>query len=179
MSWEETVDPSACNTQDPINYEKFSRDGCRTPFPWDLTTNAGFSTASKTWLPVNQDYLQGMNVASQKAQSNSHLKIFKRLTSLRKKNVLRQGSYDSKLVNNKNVMIYLRKYESDLAVVILNFGANAETVNVKSAFSDVTIPDTLKVYTASLDTFVEGADQGTSAVLVNGNKAVVLSNVTV
>lgn len=179
LSWEDTVDPSACNTNDPINYEASSRDGCRTPFPWagDLK-NGGFSKADSTWLPINPDYTDGFNVKSQEEATNSHLKIFKRLTKLRKQNVLRQGTYKSKLTNNENVIVYLRKHESNWAVVILNFGANAETVNVKAAFPDeLTLPTQLPVYAASLDTLANGATQTLSAVVVQSDKAVVLSNI--
>lgn len=179
LTWEQTVDPSACNTNDPINYEAASRDGCRTPFPWagDLK-NGGFSENDTTWLPINPDYVDGYNVKSQEEMENSHLKIFKRLTKLRKQNVLRQGTYKSMLTNSENVIVYLRKYESYWAVVILNFGANAETVNVKAAFpAETTLPNTLPVYTASLDTLANGSNQTLSAVVVQSDKAVVLSNI--
>lgn len=155
LTWAETVDPSACNTNDEINYEKFSRDPCRTPFPWDASKNAGFSNAATTWLKVNDDYTT-MNVATQTAAEHSHLKIFKKLTKLRKMNVLRQGEYDSLLVNNDNVLIYRRWYGTqDLVVVILNFGSAAQEVNVKEAFTMIT-EDELPIYTASLETLVEG-----------------------
>lgn len=155
LTWEQTVDPSACNTNDPIGFESFSRDPARTPFPWDDSKNAGFSTADKTWLPVNTDYTT-MNVKTQSAATNSHLKIFKKLTKLRKHSVLRQGEYEGLLVNDDNVIIYRRWFgEEDLVVVILNFGKTAATVNVKQAFPMIT-EDELPIYTASLDTLVEG-----------------------
>lgn len=40
ISWEDTQDPQACNT-DPEHYQARSRDPARTPFQWDDTTNAG------------------------------------------------------------------------------------------------------------------------------------------
>lgn len=176
LSWEETVDPSACNTQDPINYEKSSRDGCRTPFPWDDSYNAGFSNSSKTWLPVSSDY-QTMNVKAQKAATNSHLKIFMKLTKLRKENVLRQGNFNTKLTNNDNVIVYVRSFGTNFAVVILNFGKSVENVNVTEHFAEMGLPTQLAVYTASLDTFTEGQNQDLSNVSINSNKAVVLTNV--
>ena len=149
LTWEQTVDPSACNT-DKDRFESFSRDPCRTPFPWDTTKNAGFSTGSTTWLPVNPDYTYN-NVQTQTAATNSHLKIFKRLTKLRKNNVLRQGLYLGALTNNDNVFVYKRWYADDIAVAVLNFGSSEETVDVKAVFTDIT-ESTLKVYTASLNT---------------------------
>lgn len=44
VSWEDTVDPSGCNTDDPINYWKESRDPERTPFQWNSEKNAGKTT---------------------------------------------------------------------------------------------------------------------------------------
>ena len=41
VSWEDTVDPSGCNTNDPINYVKSSRDPERTPFQWNSKKNSG------------------------------------------------------------------------------------------------------------------------------------------
>lgn len=41
VSWEDTVDPSGCNTDDPINYWTASRDPERTPFQWSAEQNAG------------------------------------------------------------------------------------------------------------------------------------------
>lgn len=155
LTWEQTLDPSACNTNDPIGFEPFSRDPARTPFPWDTTKHAGFTTGDTPWLPVNSDY-ETNNVASQLAADNSHLKIFMKLTKLRRNPVLRQGEYDAKLVNSDNVMIYRRWYgETDLAVIILNFGSEQETVNVKEAFDIITEAE-LPVYTSSLDTFTDG-----------------------
>lgn len=94
MSWEESVDPQACNA-DPSTYLKYSRDPERTPFLWDNTKNAGFSTADRTWLPVGQSY-ETNNIEAQYAADNSHLKIFKTLTKLRKSEpAFTDGDYKS------------------------------------------------------------------------------------
>ena len=147
LTWEETVDPQACNTSPEI-YEANSRDPARTPFPWDDSKNAGFSTGDKTWLPVGQNY-KTVNVKAQEAASNSHLKIFRRLTTIRKQPVFRQGTYLGGLTNNENVYAYRRQHGNDFAIVLLNFGSSQVNVDVKSMFT--TIPDQLNVYTSSLD----------------------------
>ena len=51
------------------------RDGCRTPMPWDATTNAGFSTG-QPWLPVNPDYAR-VNVESERRDPNSLLNYYR------------------------------------------------------------------------------------------------------
>lgn len=48
ITWEDTKDPQACNTDDPINYWKSSRDPARTPFQWNDEVNAGI-----VFNPVN------------------------------------------------------------------------------------------------------------------------------
>lgn len=89
LSWKDTVDPAACNSN-PSIYEKFSRDPERTPFQWDASENAGFSTASKTWLPVADTYKE-VNVDKEEADENSHLKVYKSLKDLRQEPALKDG----------------------------------------------------------------------------------------
>lgn len=48
------------------------RHGCRTPMQWDDSTNAGFSRAVNTYLPVNEDFRR-VNVAVQEADPQSPL----------------------------------------------------------------------------------------------------------
>lgn len=40
ISWEDSVDPQACNS-DPDRYYGLSRDPARTPYQWDASPNAG------------------------------------------------------------------------------------------------------------------------------------------
>ena len=147
LTYTETLDPAACNTKDPIGYEKFSRDGCRTPFPWDNTLMAGFTTGSKTWLPIKGSNLV-TNVKDQEEADNSHLKIYKKLLLLRKKDVMRQGTYNGILLNSDTVLAYKRELGTEVVVVALNYGSTKATVNLKQAFEG--IPSNLAVYTSSL-----------------------------
>lgn len=80
VSWEDTVDVEALNRGDEDTYMLYSRDPARTPFHWNNLTNAGFSTANRTWLPVADDYKE-INLAKQKEDPISHFKVkFKILT---------------------------------------------------------------------------------------------------
>ncbi|XP_070502899.1 maltase A1-like [Chironomus tepperi] len=177
LSWEDTVDPQACNTHDPVNYESSSRDPARTPFPWDSTKNGGFSTADVTWLPAGTNY-QTVNVKLQEEATNSHLKIFRRLTTIRKQPVFRQGTYTGILLNNENVFAYKREYGDQVAVVLLNFGTSQQSVNVASAFSG--IPAQLKIYTSSLSSgMTNGAEVSSTNVNIGKDIGVVLLSSTV
>ena len=147
LTWEETLDPPACNSNPEI-YESRSRDPARTPFPWDDTKNAGFSTGDKTWLPVGENY-KTVNVKTQETAQNSHLKIFKRLTKIRKEPVFKNGTYKGVLTNSDNVYSFKRQLDDQIAIVVLNFGKTNETVDLSAAFP--LIPKQMKVYTSSLD----------------------------
>ncbi|XP_072158588.1 maltase 2-like [Bemisia tabaci] len=58
------------------------KDFFRTPFQWDDSHQAGFSTATKTWLPVNPNFWN-VNLARAKRDDNSHYKVYKRLVETR------------------------------------------------------------------------------------------------
>lgn len=68
VSWEDTVDPSGCNTDDPINYWQSSRDPERTPFQWSAETNAGkivfvffrTKTPQFCFIPITKFYVKCM-----------------------------------------------------------------------------------------------------------------------
>lgn len=48
-----TKEPLRCN--DP-NDAKFNSEFCRTPFQWDGSPNCRFTTGSKSWLPVAENF---------------------------------------------------------------------------------------------------------------------------
>lgn len=143
-SWKDTQDPAACNTN-PDVYMKYSRDPERTPFQWDDTKNAGFSTADKTWLPVHPNYVE-LNVKAQKEAEKSHLKFYQELMNLRRHPTFQDGTLKLQALN-RNVLAYVRELRnSDTFVVVINFGPNAELVNL-NPFK--TLRDKLKVVAAA------------------------------
>lgn len=132
ISWANTVDPAACNT-DATVYETYSRDPVRTPFPWDDSAQAGFSTNQTTWLPLATDYLT-VNVKAQKAAAFSHLKLFKQLTQIRKTPTFQTGTFTSYPIGN-NVLAYMRALTgSDSYIVLLNFGSTNQVLNLVTTF---------------------------------------------
>ncbi|XP_013136071.1 PREDICTED: maltase A1-like [Papilio polytes] len=119
ISWEDTVDPRGCNTDDPINYWMESRDPERTPFQWNSEKNAGFSSADRTWLPVAEGY-ETLNVGVQEGAHISHLNVYKALAQLRTDPVFRHGRYDSVALNS-DVFAFVRWFNGTSYITVINF----------------------------------------------------------
>ncbi len=109
------------------------RDGERTPMQWDGSANAGFSTATKTWLSVSPSAAQ-YNVATEANDPDSILNFYKRVISLRRDlQALRDGGYVAVNRDDPNVLSYLRKRPegTDSVLVALNMSAEPRTVMFK------------------------------------------------
>lgn len=146
LSWEDTVDPAACNSNPDI-YERFSRDPERTPFHWNGGKNAGFSTGDKTWLPVADNYKE-INIEKEEADARSHLKVYNSLKDLRRLKTFRDGGIVVKTLG-KNVVGVLRFLDgNEMFVTLMNVGSKAETVNVSLLHSSV--PQTLLFHIVSI-----------------------------
>lgn len=105
-----------------------SRDNGRTPFQWDSTENAGFTTGTP-WIKVAPNY-KAINVASQEADPNSCLNYFRRLVKLRKEYIpaLVYGRYTLLDKANPKVYAYTREGEGQKMLILLNFSSsNAQT----------------------------------------------------
>lgn len=99
-----------------------SRDNGRTPFQWDDTIHAGF-TSGTPWLKVNSNY-KTINAAAQENNSNSCLNYFRRMVKLRKDNlVLVYGKYALLDGDNEQVYAYTRELNEKKLLVLLNFSA--------------------------------------------------------
>jgi alpha-glucosidase len=107
------------------------RDGERTPMQWDKATNAGFSNAPKTWLPVPPNAAQ-YNVAAERYDPSSIFNFYKHLIALRREvSALRDGSYVAVNRDDPNVLAYLRRAKNgtDPVLVALNMSAQRQTIN--------------------------------------------------
>jgi oligo-1,6-glucosidase len=109
--------------------QKFSsRDNARTPFQWDATANAGFTTGTP-WIAVNPNYMT-VNRAEEEKDPRSVLNYFRRVVKLRKENpVLVYGKYKLLDKNNPNVYAYTRELNGKKLLILLNFKSVAATVN--------------------------------------------------
>ncbi|XP_013201280.2 maltase A1 [Amyelois transitella] len=170
VSWEDTVDPSGCNTDDPINYWITSRDPERTPFQWNADKNAGFSSGEKTWLPVADGY-ETLNVEVQKATDRSHINVYKSLVKLRAENVFRHGRYESVAFNN-DIFAFRRWYNGENYVVVINFRNVPHTIDLRY-FENVN--GNLEVVVSSIKSPKKsGSNVDASAVNIVENEALVM-----
>ena len=156
ISWEEAVDPSGCNCGvDEYLNERCSRDPERTPMQWNKQKNAGFSNASKTWLPVNKNYVT-LNAEDQKHESNSHMLIYKDLVSLR--NSYPAFSHGDIKTSVEGNVFALRRMHSDstkdVFVTAVNFGNSATSVNL-SHFSETLDQGIVEISTTKSSTGYE------------------------
>ena len=97
-----------------------SRDNGRTPFQWNDKAGAGFTTGTP-WIHVNPNY-KTINAAAQEKDPNSCLNYFRRLTKLRKDNlVLVYGKYTLLDKGNPQVYAYTREWHGKKMLILLNF----------------------------------------------------------
>lgn len=117
--------------------ETLNRDELRTPMQWNDTANAGFSSAHKTWLPVNGNY-KHLNVVSEGADSNSLMNAVKAILNVRKDNeALQYGSLkmlDKKLLS-KNVLGYVREYNGKEVLVLINYSTNKKNITLSKRYT--------------------------------------------
>ncbi|PJF23420.1 MAG: alpha-amylase [Phototrophicales bacterium] len=112
------------------NQAGFNRDECRTPMQWDTTPNAGFTCPDVVpWLPVASDYEQ-INVAVQQQNPASLLNLYRRLLAYRKRTpALNAGRYYS-LDAPEGCFVYLRQFNDQQRLVVLNFTTEAHTLSL-------------------------------------------------
>jgi alpha-glucosidase len=104
--------------------ERPGRDGARSPMPWSAEPGAGFSAPGvEPWLPLGE--LAGFNVAEQKADPDSALRLTRDLIALRRaEEDLRTGSYEQAVVDG-GLWAYRR---GDGFLVALNLGSDAASL---------------------------------------------------
>ena len=104
-------------------WKLLARDNGRTPFQWDESPNAGFSTGNP-WIKVNSNYTT-LNAASQEDDPGSILNYFRRMIALRKANpVLVYGDYELLSREHPQVYAYSRSLDANRVLVALNFSTD-------------------------------------------------------
>ena len=137
--------------------QQTSRDNSRTPFQWDNTVNAGFTTGT-AWIEVNPDYAT-VNAAEQEHDPNSVLNYFRKAVQLRKDNLaLVYGQYTLLDKDNPDVYAYTREGYRKKMFILLNFRDHPATARtgiglthaklLLNNYPDAPPSDTLRPYEA-------------------------------
>ena len=117
----------------------YSRDNARTPFQWDATANAGFTTGTP-WLKVNPNY-SDINAAEQANRPDSMYHWYKELIALRKnseyKDVVVYGEVVPYKEEQTNLMAYYRKGTDRTLLVIANYQHDAQDVVLPGTYKKV------------------------------------------
>lgn len=98
LGLDEVHDLPADTRQDPTWFrtegEKYGRDGCRVPIPWEAEAPAfGFNTTGEAWLPQPQRWT-ALARDAQRADPQSTLNLYRQLLSLRKQRDLGSGALE-------------------------------------------------------------------------------------
>jgi alpha-glucosidase len=120
IPFEELQDPEAIANW-PLT---LSRDGARTPMPWEADApNAGFS-AARPWLPLGSDH-PARAVDRQSADPHSLLNLTRQLVALRREEpALRLGRLD-RLVAEGELLTFERQHDNRRLRAAFNFGTRS------------------------------------------------------
>lgn len=99
--------------------QRYSRDNARTPFQWDDSPNAGFTTGTP-WILVNPNYRE-INLAQDLQSKDSIFYYYQRLIRLRKETpALVYGEYCPFLEDDPSLYVYERALDDDRILIVLN-----------------------------------------------------------
>lgn len=123
-AYHELVGQGVFTEEEMMRYLRYkSRDNARTPFQWDDSENAGFTTGTP-WIMVNPNYTE-INAAEQMGRADSVFNYYKELIRLRKTNdVIVYGTYELLQPDDKELYVYERRLGEKKLLVICNFYGN-------------------------------------------------------
>jgi maltose alpha-D-glucosyltransferase/alpha-amylase len=118
------------------------RNGVRTPMQWTPDRNAGFSTANpqQLFLPVTIDpeyHYETINVENQEKNVSSLLWWTRRVIAMRQRfKAFGRGSIEFLYPDNPRVLVFLRRYESETILVVVNLSRFSQVAEINlSAFA--------------------------------------------
>ncbi|HEY4373697.1 MAG TPA: maltose alpha-D-glucosyltransferase [Burkholderiales bacterium] len=112
------------------------RNGVRTPMQWSPDRNAGFSRADpqRLYMPPIMDAVYGyeaVNVEAQSRSPSSLLNWTKRLIATRRSfKAFGRGSLSFLEVGNRKVLAYLREYDGESLLCVINLGRHAQAAEL-------------------------------------------------
>ena len=137
---------------------RFSRDNARTPFQWDSSANAGFTTGTP-WLNANRNYTR-INLESQKNDPDSVYQYYKRLLALRKDPTYSEAVVYGDLIpafeDLDRVMAYYRKTDDLTLLVIGNYKTQPQALTLPSQIKNIVLNNLPQLKTEGNEILLEG-----------------------
>ncbi len=119
----------------------YNRTGARSPMQWDLTPNAGFSSAAKEKLYIGQDEAADRpTVAQQMASEGSLYREVKRLIEIRQSAAALQSNGGIEFVyvkEKKYPLAYTRSSGDEKILVVINPGREEASFEGEYEFKEV------------------------------------------
>ena len=118
------------------NFYLGDRNGCRTPMQWSSDRNAGFSKANpqQLYLPITIDpeyHYEAINVENQQKNLSSLLWWTRRVIAMRKNyRAFSRGSIEFLLPENAKVLAFLRRFEDETILVVVNLSRFSQAVEL-------------------------------------------------
>ena len=127
-------DQRVFSKEEMMRYLRYkSRDNARTPFQWDDSENAGFTTGTP-WIMVNPNYKE-INAKAELANPNSVFYYYQKLIQLRKeKEIIVYGTYDLLLPESEELYVYTRTLGEEKLLVVCNFSENEVELDIPEEF---------------------------------------------
>ena len=121
-------------SEEMMGYLRYkSRDNARTPFQWDDSENAGFTTGTP-WIMVNPNYKE-INAKVELENPDSIFYYYQKLIQLRKeKEIIVYGSYDLLLPDSKEIYAYTRTLGEEKLLVVCNFSEKEVEMEIPEEF---------------------------------------------
>jgi maltose alpha-D-glucosyltransferase/alpha-amylase len=129
------------------NHYLGDRNGVRTPMQWSGDRNAGFSRSNpqKLFLPViiDPDYhYESINVENHERNQSSMLWWMKRVIAMRKRfKAFSRGSIEFLDSDNPKVLAFIRQYEEENILVVVNLSRFSQVVTLDLSRFDGHIPE--------------------------------------
>jgi maltose alpha-D-glucosyltransferase/alpha-amylase len=121
------------------NFYLGDRNGCRTPMQWSSDRNAGFSKANpqQLYLPITIDpeyHYEAINVENQQKNLSSLLWWMRRVIAMRKNfRAFSRGSLEFLHPDNPKVLVFLRRFENETILVVVNLSRFSQPVQIDLA----------------------------------------------
>ena len=111
-----------------------SRDNARTPYQWNGSKNAGFSSGTP-WIKVNPKY-KDINLEADRASADSIFAFYQELTKMRREDpAIIDGDLTFLLEDNEQIIMYTRACTRQTLLIVANYSASAAKLDIPTEIS--------------------------------------------